>query len=178
MVIFRIFPCIVLSLVILYAGCSGEAAKSAGTKDPAEKNKAEEQKSDALPPKGTNTEKEDSSEPGRSKDKKGGKDVVSKWMDQRRSDETKVKLKSVELACKMFMLNVGSNPKAVEDLYRLPEGVTQQQWKGPFLDIKDPESGIQDSWGNPIWIEKLGAKIVAKSAGPNGKKGDDDDLNN
>ena len=55
-------------------------------------------------------------------------------------------LKAIEMATKMFKLENGYFPKSLVDLTSPPAGMSQDKWRGPYLD----KPAIKDSWGTDL----------------------------
>ena len=82
-------------------------------------------------------------------------------------------------ACKQYKLHVGRFPGSLDDLVNLPEGVTVDQWKGPYLDPDTvPENGVLDPWGNEYRLEadETIGRVTIGSAGPDGEFDTADDV--
>ena len=73
--------------------------------------------------------------------------------------------------CKKYHDNTGQLVSKLADFKSPPEGMSEKEWKGPYLGKIMP-----DPWGNAMIVEASGATVVVRSCGPNGLKGDSDDL--
>ena len=85
-----------------------------------------------------------------------------------------VEIKTLKDACKMFRLNVGSYPTQLEDLSMAPNGLTKNQWGGPYLE-KPINS---DPWSRPYTYiaNELDDRVDITSNGPDGQAGTEDDV--
>lgn len=85
-----------------------------------------------------------------------------------------LQMKTLSQASKMYKLNVGRFPDAIEDLSRNPTGLTRTMWGGPYLER--PLSN--DPWGRPfIYLtDEKNDRVDIKSVGPDGVDGSSDDI--
>ena len=151
----------------LFAGCSGEPEKS-------EKNKVSK---NAAKKSGDKTK-------GEKADDKDKPNSFSEVVKKAKMDETKVKLRMVMQASRSYLLNTGVPPKSIKDFFEKPEEMQAARWRGPYLEPEGKKNIVTDAWGNEIWLEPVSSDqkeqnvvgLIAKSKGPNGKKGDEDDL--
>ena len=87
-----------------------------------------------------------------------------------------IEIQSLEKACTAYRLNVGTFPQKLDDLYSPPNGLSQAQWGGPF--IEKPVKA--DPWRREYTYsadEAMG-KVNIRSAGPDGQSGTPDDVPN
>lgn len=92
-----------------------------------------------------------------------------------------VEIKNIGAAISRFEIDVGRYPRSEEGLQalvELPGGVTEDRWKGPYL-----EGGIpKDPWGNAYSYIVPGRHNTKgfdlSSAGPDGQEGTEDDVFN
>lgn len=79
----------------------------------------------------------------------------------------------------LYQVNTKQYPNSFEDLYKLPSGMEQSDWGGPYIDNK---SVPKDPWGNEYRMVSPGKKnpnsIDIWSVGKDGKDGTDDDIGN
>ena len=76
-----------------------------------------------------------------------------------------------------YEVDIGSYPKSLQDLFQQPSGATN--WHGPYFD---PPVLPVDPWGTPYIYECPGKHnpngYDLSSAGPDGRIGTADDINN
>ena len=87
-----------------------------------------------------------------------------------------IEIQSLEKACTAYRLNVGTFPQKLDDLFSPPNGLSQAQWGGPFLE-KEVKA---DPWQRAYTYsadEAMG-KVIIRSAGPDGQAGTPDDVPN
>jgi general secretion pathway protein G len=79
-------------------------------------------------------------------------------------------------ACDQYKLNVGFYPQKLDDLKVKPQGLTDQKWKGPYLQQPLP----LDPWGQAYKYQPDDANNVVfiTSAGPDRQEGTQDDVSN
>ncbi len=80
-------------------------------------------------------------------------------------------LKSLITGCKKYHYNTGRHVSKLADFKSAPNGMSQKEWKGPYLGKIN-----SDPWGNDLVVESSEEKVVVRSCGPNGVKGDSDDV--
>lgn len=73
--------------------------------------------------------------------------------------------------CKKYHYNTGQHVSKLADFKSPPEGMSKKEWKGPYLG-----NITADPWGNEMIVEASEETVVVRSCGPNGLKGDSDDL--
>lgn len=82
-------------------------------------------------------------------------------------------LKQLKGAADLYRLDCGAFPSEVPGLSALMTNPGISNWHGPYMLGKEiPE----DSWGNAFWFSALGTNITIISAGPDGKPGTADDI--
>ena len=83
----------------------------------------------------------------------------------------------IKTALDRYEIDIGTYPKSFQDLLRQPSGITN--WHGPYLD--SPKVPV-DPWGDEYVYEFPGKHNTngydLSSAGPDGKKGNYDDIGN
>lgn len=91
------------------------------------------------------------------------------------SDAALTQIATLKQSCRMFKLNVGRYPSQLADLVALPSGLTQQQWRGPYL--QDGRIPV-DPWGNPFnySADEMNDIVTITSNGPDGQMGTADDI--
>ena len=92
-----------------------------------------------------------------------------------RSDAALSQISTLSTACKMYKMNVGTFPSDLIDLIALPSGLTQSQWRGPYMD----GNAIPfDPWTNNYIYTPDGAgdRVLITSAGPDKQAGTSDDV--
>ncbi len=91
------------------------------------------------------------------------------------SDAALTQIATLKQSCRMFKLNVGRYPSQLGDLVALPSGLTQQQWRGPYL--QDGRVPV-DPWGNPFnySADEMNDIVTITSNGPDGQMGTADDI--
>ncbi|MCA9195024.1 MAG: protein kinase [Planctomycetales bacterium] len=90
---------------------------------------------------------------------------------------TRIDIQTIDTACQTYKLSVGSYPDSLQDLRRKPDGVTESQWGGPYLEPGKPK--LLDPWGHPIGLRvDEDGKLTVFSFGPDGKAGTADDIDN
>lgn len=106
----------------------------------------------------------------------GGMAVVGFMQAQGRATRNIVltEIKTIESACTQYKLQLNRYPAKLDDLYTLPQGVSQAQWGGPYLT----EGNGKDPWGNPYQYsaDELTHVVKISSAGPDGQPGNADDV--
>ncbi|MEC8554052.1 MAG: type II secretion system protein GspG [Planctomycetota bacterium] len=80
-------------------------------------------------------------------------------------------LKILISGCKKYHYNTGQHVSKLADFKSPPEGMSEKEWKGPYLG-----KILADPWGNEMIVESNEETVVVLSCGPNGLKGDSDDL--
>jgi hypothetical protein len=85
-----------------------------------------------------------------------------------------VQMKTLERACEIYKIQLGHLPAKLEHLYSLPKGMSESDWKGPYL----AQDNHNDVWGRPYSydIDVTTDKAKITSRGPDGKLGNDDDI--
>jgi general secretion pathway protein G len=101
---------------------------------------------------------------------------------QARNTAARTDIASIELALDIFETDNGrypANDEGLEALIRLPSGLTEDTWQGPYLKR---ESIPADPWGNDYTYRYPGQRNTRGydlySAGPDGQAGNDDDITN
>ncbi len=88
---------------------------------------------------------------------------------------TKVQMKNIEQALKMYKLDNSFYPtteQGIEALVRKPEGEPEpRNWKGPYLDDIP-----KDAWGSNFIYISDGKSYTLISKGPDGEEGTEDDI--
>jgi len=88
---------------------------------------------------------------------------------------TKVQMKNIEQALKLYKLHNSFYPTTEQGLRALVEKPETEpipkNWKGPYLD-KVPK----DAWGNDFIYVSDGKHFTLVSPGPDGEEGTEDDL--
>lgn len=97
-------------------------------------------------------------------------------VDDAKVEKTRSDIITIEKAAKLFRLDTGKYPAALEELVQKPSA--GKGWKGPYLD-----KGLSpDSWSNAyIYVVNQGDRakpIVIHSMGPDGIDGNSDDISN
>ena len=80
-------------------------------------------------------------------------------------------LKVLISGCKKYHYNTGRHVSKLADFKSPPEDMSKKEWKGPYLG-----NILADPWGNEMIVESSEETVVVRSCGPNGIKGDSDDL--
>ena len=80
-------------------------------------------------------------------------------------------LKVLISGCKKYHYNTGQHVSKLADFKSPPEGMSEKEWKGPYLG-----KILADPWGNEMIVESNEETVLVLSCGPNGLKGDSDDL--
>lgn len=90
-------------------------------------------------------------------------------------DLTLNQIKTFEKACLNFKLTHQRFPNQLADLIAVPSGMTQRQWRGPFLDA--PQIPL-DPWGNAYsyQADELNNRVFIRSAGPDRQMNTADDI--
>lgn len=85
-----------------------------------------------------------------------------------------VQIETMEDACKMYKLSVGSFPRTLDDLYQLPSGMNQATWGGPYLEDPVP----LDPWNNKYLYtpDEVNERVTIISVGKDGQQGTADDI--
>ncbi len=90
---------------------------------------------------------------------------------------TKVQMKNIESALKVYKLDNGIYPtteQGLEALIKKPQTPPEpKNWKGPYLDS---ESVPLDGWGNEFIYISSGKSYTLISKGPDGVEGTKDDI--
>ena len=83
-------------------------------------------------------------------------------------------IESMKTACTQFRLELNKFPDKLDDLFVPPQGVSQAQWGGPYLDKGD----VLDPWGNRYQYSQnmQTDTVIITSAGPDGQPGNEDDV--
>ena len=86
------------------------------------------------------------------------------------------KIKQLESACVTFKLVHGRFPKALLDLFEVPDGMTEREWRGPFMAGRLRA----DPWKNPYQYpaDERNNSVKISSWGPDGRAGTSDDIFN
>lgn len=99
--------------------------------------------------------------------------------EQARITATQSQIATFSTALDSFEIDNGYYPKGksgLQDLVQQPRDA--QNWKGPYLKNEIP----MDPWGRPYTYESPGRHNVSSydlaSAGPDGREGSEDDINN
>jgi general secretion pathway protein G len=90
-------------------------------------------------------------------------------------DLTLTQIKTLEKACMTYKLTHQQFPNQLGDLVAVPAGMTQRQWRGPFLDsVTVP----MDPWKNEYNYSKdeLKNQVYIRSAGPDRQMNTADDI--
>lgn len=74
-------------------------------------------------------------------------------------------LESLSRACRLFEINMGHSPRALEHLWKSPPNAGR--WKGPYVEDPNP----RDPWGNPYRLELSGPRPQIVCLGADGKPG-------
>lgn len=84
-------------------------------------------------------------------------------------------ISTLKTQCINFKLSTLSFPKKLDDLVRLPQGMTQANWGGPYLQDKNIP---KDPWQNPYKYSAKDAtdEVFITSAGKDGQHGTSDDV--
>jgi general secretion pathway protein G len=92
-----------------------------------------------------------------------------------RSDAALSQISTLSTACKMYKMNVGTFPNDLVDLIALPSGLTQSQWRGPYMDTTQIPT---DPWNNNYIYtpDGVGDRVLITSAGPDRQAGTADDV--
>jgi len=80
-------------------------------------------------------------------------------------------------ACDVFYMDHQRFPGSLEELYN-PQDGNQSQWNGPYMDRNKGDA--IDPWGVPYEYsaDMQNDRVILRSAGPNQKIGDADDISN
>jgi general secretion pathway protein G len=91
------------------------------------------------------------------------------------NDAAITQIGTLKQTCKMFKLNIGRYPTSLNELVTIPAGMTQQSWKGPYLDEGKLPA---DPWGNPFnySADELADIVTITSNGRDGQMGTADDI--
>ena len=97
-------------------------------------------------------------------------------------DAARLQMSSIEQAVKAYYMKVGQRPQQLQDLIQPPSGMSQQKWKGPYLEGGQVP---KDPWGNDFQLSYGGDAnntrtlvVVLKSLGPDGQEGGGNDITN
>ncbi len=90
------------------------------------------------------------------------------------SDAALTQISTLETACDQYKMRVGRFPNTLDDLFTQPAGLTNRQWRGPYL--KEPVP--MDPWGNVYNYapDEANLRVNIMSAGPDGQQGSPDDV--
>ncbi len=84
----------------------------------------------------------------------------------------KSQMQLLKKTIKLYQLDVGSPPSALEGLREAPGDVEQGKWNGPYLEEDVPK----DPWNNDYHYKVSGTTFELSSNGPDGQAGTDDDI--
>jgi general secretion pathway protein G len=85
-------------------------------------------------------------------------------------------ISTLATACRMYKMNVGIFPTTLNDLITMPTGMTQNQWRGPYLDA---QALPMDPWQQPYVLgANNGERVIISSNGPDRQAGTPDDITN
>ncbi|MCE2793226.1 MAG: type II secretion system protein GspG [Planctomycetota bacterium] len=85
-------------------------------------------------------------------------------------------ISTLATACRMYKMNVGIFPNTLNDLITMPTGMTQNQWRGPYLDA---QTLPMDPWQQPYVLgANNGERVIISSNGPDRQAGTPDDITN
>jgi hypothetical protein len=87
-------------------------------------------------------------------------------------DIARIIVDSVEMAIKLYKIQVRELPRTLDDLVNRPAALPRGgKWSGPYMEeIRD------DSWGRPLLYTKKGDSFEVRSLGPDGKANTKDDI--
>lgn len=90
---------------------------------------------------------------------------------------TLTEINSIATACTMYHTSVNSFPQSLRDLQTLPQGMDQNTWGGPYLDVK---SDFNDVWNTEYkyGVDEVNATVAITSAGPDRQFNTADDISN
>lgn len=90
------------------------------------------------------------------------------------SDAASIMISTLENSCKQFRLNTGRFPQNLNDLYTKPGNMTQQKWRGPYLEEQVP----LDPWGNKYTysVDNQRDRVIIRSFGKDGTENTQDDV--
>jgi general secretion pathway protein G len=93
-----------------------------------------------------------------------------------RRDATLNEIRTLSNACIMYKMRLQRFPAKLDDLFVQPQGLTSQEWRGPYLTDGDS----LDPWGNPFQYsaDEANDRVIISSAGPDGQAGTEDDVSN
>lgn len=94
-------------------------------------------------------------------------------------DLTRANLGRLTTLLERYHQHVGAYPTSLGDLYRLPPGMTQQFWGGPYVDAPDR---FKDAWGREFQYKSPGTHNSQQydlwSIGRDGQDATGDDIRN
>jgi len=95
------------------------------------------------------------------------------------TDVARANMQCLTSPLELYRPHVGTYPVSLDDLYRLPTGLTEDRWGGPYLDAPDR---LSDAWGQPYLYQAPGTKnpkwYDLWSTGKDGVNGTRDDIKN
>lgn len=102
---------------------------------------------------------------------------AARYIRKARVANTENTLRQVKRAIDEYRQHVGKLPQSLDDLVRLPAGMTKRQWDGPYIgDEERPlESAPQDAWKQEFQYLPQGHTYKVYSLGPNGESGTEDE---
>lgn len=85
-----------------------------------------------------------------------------------RKQTTKANIQNLDSAVRQFKLTTGRYPESLNELVEKPEGMSKDEWGGPYL-----QHGVipKDAWDNAFLYEKKDGTFIIKSLGADGKEG-------
>lgn len=91
-------------------------------------------------------------------------------------DLTQTQINTLEEACMQFKLTHNRFPNKLQELTSVPSGMTENQWRGPF--IEGDGNVPTDPWSQPFDYSKDERKnmVFIKSPGPDGQINTEDDI--
>jgi len=94
-------------------------------------------------------------------------------------DLTRANLGELTAPLERYHQHAGAYPASLANLYRLPSGMTQEAWGGPYVD---GPSRLKDAWGREFQYQSPGTHNTQGydlwSAGSDGQDTTDDDIGN
>ena len=93
---------------------------------------------------------------------------------QAKMDAMLTQIRTYEGACMQYKIKHNRFPAKLDDLFNLPNGLTERQWGGPWIN----KPITTDLWGTPFSYTANEAqnRVIIVSAGPDGQLNTTDDV--
>jgi general secretion pathway protein G len=102
------------------------------------------------------------------------------------SDAARNQIGELENVVNVYKIKTGQYPKELDDLVRLPQGMTPQKWRGPHLSAG--KAVPKDPWENAYTYTLINNGVIVagtntqpftiSSNGPDGNPNTEDDISN